>query len=82
MVSVPNNWANYFQPLDLTVNTSSKDFLPQETKSCHSQEIIKQNGLTKLRLIVRVCRSKTVTRDVDRKIYDYVKGKPQLIKNG
>ena len=27
MVSGPNNWTNYFQPLDLSVNKSSKDFL-------------------------------------------------------
>ena len=33
MVPAPNNWTNYFQPLDLTVNKSSKDFLRQEAQS-------------------------------------------------
>ena len=33
IVPVPNNCANYFQPLDLTVNKSSKDFLLQEAQS-------------------------------------------------
>ena len=42
MVLVPNNWINYFQPLDLTVNKSSKDFLRQEAQSWYSQEIVKQ----------------------------------------
>ena len=42
MVLVPNNWISYFQPLDLTVNKSSKDFLRQEAQSWYSQEIVKQ----------------------------------------
>ena len=42
MVPVPNNSTNYFQPLDLTVNKSSKDFLRQEARSWYSQEIVKQ----------------------------------------
>ena len=36
MVSVPNNWTNYFQPLDLTINKSSKDFLCKEAPSWYS----------------------------------------------
>ena len=42
MVSVPNNWTNYFQPLDLTVNKSSKDFLRDEAQTWYSNEIAKQ----------------------------------------
>ena len=45
MVSVPNNWTNYFQPLDHTVNNSSKYFLRKEAQSWYSQEIVKQQSI-------------------------------------
>ena len=42
MVSVPNNWTSYYQPLDLTVNRSCKDFLRQEAQKWYSDKINKQ----------------------------------------
>ena len=42
MVPVPNNWTNYFQPPDLAVNKSSKDFLLQETQSWYYKKRVKQ----------------------------------------
>ena len=31
MVPVPSNWTNYFQPLDITVNKSCKEFATRTT---------------------------------------------------
>ena len=42
MVPVPNNWKNYFQQVDLTVNKNSKDFLRQLAKIWYPQKIVKQ----------------------------------------
>ena len=54
MVPVPNNWINYFQPLDLTVNKSSKDFLRNEAQNWYSQEIMKQMQVGKLSNQIKV----------------------------
>lgn len=55
MVPVPNNWTNYFQPPDLAVNKSSKDFLLQETQSWYYKKELSrwklENSLTKLKLM-------------------------------
>ena len=71
MVSVPNNWTNYFQPLDLTVNKSSKDFLRKEAQSWYSQEIVKQMEARKrsdqIKVDVRVC-GETAGCKMDRQV--------------
>ena len=43
MVPVPNNWSNYFQPLEVTVNKSSKDFLRQKSTSLVLQRDCRAN---------------------------------------
>jgi len=86
MVHVPNNWTNYFQPLNLTVNKSSKDFLRQEAQSWYSQEIVKQMeaGKRSDQIKVDVCISvvKLLHAKWIVKFYDYTRKKPQLIVNG
>ena len=71
MVSVPNNWTNYFQPLDLTVNRSSKDVLRKEAQSLYSQEIVKQMEARKrsdqIKVDVRVC-GETAGCKMDRQV--------------
>ena len=53
MVAVPNNWTNYFQPLDLTVNKSSKDFCATKrkpgTRTRLRSKCLKENVRIKLR---------------------------------
>ena len=86
MVSVPNNWTNYFQPLDLTVNKSSKDFLRKEAQSWYSQKIVKQMEAGKcsdqIKVDVRVSVVKPLHAKWIVKYYDYARTKPQLIING
>ena len=86
MVSVPNNWTNYFQPLDLTVNKSSKDLLRKEAQGWYSQEIIKQMEAGKrsdqIKVDVRVSVVKLLHPKWTVKHYDYARTKPQLIING
>ena len=86
MVRVPNNWTNYFQPLDLTVNKSSKDFLRQEAQSWYSQEIGKQMEAGKRpdEIKVDVCISvvKPLHAKWTVKYYDYARNNPDLIING
>ena len=71
MVSVPNNWTNYFQPLDLTVNRSSKDVLRKEAQSLYSQEIVKQMEARKrsdqIKVDARVC-GETAGCKMDRQV--------------
>ena len=86
MVSVPNNWTNYFQPLDLTVNKSSIDFLRKEAQSWYSQEIFKQMEAGKrsdqIKVDVRVSVVKPLHAKWIVNYYDYARTKPQLIING
>ena len=85
MVSVPNNWTNYFQSLDLTVNKSSKDFLRKEAQSWYSQEIVEQMDAGKrsdqIKVEVRVSVVKPLHAKWIVKYYDYARTKPQLITN-
>ena len=86
MVSVPNNWPNYFQPLDRTVNKSSKDFIHEEAQSWYSQEIVKQmeaaNGSDQIKVDVRISVVKPLHAKWMVKYYDYARTKPQLIISG
>ena len=86
MFSVPNNWTNYFQPLDLTVNKSSKDFVRKEAQSWYSLEIVKQMeaGKRSDQIKVDVCVSvvKPLHAKWIVKYYDYSRTKPQLIIKG
>ena len=86
MVSVPTNWTNYFQPLDLTVNKSSKDFLRKEPQSWYSQEILKQMEAGKrsdqIKVDVHVSVVKPLHATWIVKYCDYARTKPQLIING
>ena len=84
MVPVPNNWTNYFQPLDLTVNKSCKEFLRQEAQSWYSEEIVKQmqQGKKSHEIKVRISIVKPLHAKWIVKFYDYIRLKPELIKNG
>jgi len=86
MVAVPNNWTNYFQPLDLTVNKSSKDFLRNEAQSWYSQEIVKQMEAGKrsdqIKVDVRISVVKPLHAKWVVKYYDYARNNPQIIING
>ena len=85
MVPVPNNWTNYFLPLDMTVNESSKSFLRQEVQSWYLQVIVKQMEAGKrsdeIKVDVRVSVVKPLQAKWIVKFYDYVKVKPQFVKN-
>ena len=86
MVSVPSNWTNCFQPLDLTVNKSGKDFLRKEAQSWYSQEIVKQMEAGKRSDQIKVDDRVSVVKPLHAKWivkhYDYARTKPQLVING
>ena len=86
MVPVPNNWTNYFQPLDLTVNKNSKDFLRQEAQSWYSQEIVKQMEAGKrpdeIKFDVRISVVKPLHAKWIVKYCDYARNNTDLIING
>ena len=71
MSAIPNNWTNYYQPLDLSVNKPCKDFLRNEAQSWYSEQIIKQIS------IVKPLHAKWIT-----KFYDYIRSKPEIVRNG
>ena len=85
MVSVPSNWTNCFQPLDLTVNKSGKDFLRKEAQSWYSQEIVKQMEAGKRSDQIKVDDRVSVVKPLHAKWivkhYDYARTKPQLVIN-
>lgn len=86
MVAVPNNWTNYFQPLDLTVNKSSKDFLRDEAQAWYSNEIAKQMSEGKrtdqIKVDVRLSVVKPLHAKWITKYYDYARNHPEIIING
>ena len=84
MVSVPNNWTNYFQPLDLNVNKSSRDFLRKEAQSRYSQEIVKQMEDGKRSDQIKVDVRVSVVKPLHAKwiLKYYARTKPQLIISG
>ena len=86
MVPVPRNWTNYFQPLDLTVNKSCKDFLRQQAQAWYSNQIRKQMEKGKrtheIKVDVRISVVKPLHAKWIVKFYDSVRSKPELVKNG
>ena len=86
MVKVPNNWTNCFQPPDLAVNRSYKDFLRQEAQYWYSKRIVKQMQQGKkpheIKVDVRISIAKPLHAKWIVKFYDYIRSKPELIKNG
>ena len=86
MVSVPNNWTSYYQPLDLTVNKSCKDFIRQEAQKWYADEISKQMAQGKrsyeIKVDVRLSVSKPLHVKWTVKFYDYIKSKPEIACNG
>ena len=80
MFSVPNNWTNYFQRLNLIVNKNSKDFVCKEAQSRYSQEIIKQMEARKpsnqIKVDVRVSVVKPLHAKRIIKYYGYTRTKP------
>ena len=85
MVPVPNNWTNYSQPLDLTVNKGSKDFLRNEAENWYSQEIMKQMQVGKLsnqiKVNIRISVFKPLHAKLIAKYYDYPRSRPEIIIN-
>ena len=86
MVSVPNNWTSYFQPLDISVNKPCKDFIRNEAQTWYSAKIVEQLNAGKLShqvkfktliSIVKPLHAKWVT-----KWYDYVRSNPEIVRNG
>ena len=86
MVPVPSNWTNYFQPLDLTVNKSCKDFSRQEAQSWYTNEIVEQMQQGKkpheIKVDVRISIVKPLHAKWIVKFYDYIRSNPDLIRNG
>ena len=86
MVSVPNNWTRNYQPLDLTINKSWKDFLWKEAQKWYSDQISKQMPKWKnsheIKVDVALSTIKPLLAKWVVKFYDYIKPKPEIVCNG
>ena len=86
MVPVPNNWTPYFQPLDISVNKISKDFLRNEAQTWYSQQILEQTKSGKLPHQIKVGTQLSIVKPLHAKwvvkFYDYIRSKPEIVSNG
>lgn len=86
MISVPNKWARYYQPLDLTVNKSCKDLLGQEAKKWYfekfNKQMVQEKGYHEIKVDVRLSVIKALHAKRIVKFYDYNKSKPERVCHG
>ena len=85
MVSVPN-CTSYYQPLDLMVNKSCKDFLGQEAKKWYFEKFNKQMAQGKRYHEIKVGVRLSVIKALHAKrivnFYDYNKSKSERVCHG
>ena len=84
VVLIPANCTDKLQPLDLSVNKASKDFLRSKFQNWYAQEICSQlkgeaeRKVVDLRLsVVKPLGARWMTS-----LYDYLKAKPDIVRNG
>ena len=86
MIAVPNNWTNYFQPLDISVNKPYKDFLRNEAQTWFSSQIAEKIKEGKLPYEIKVGTRLTVVKPLHAKwvtkFFDYIRSKPDIVRSG
>ena len=83
---IPNNTTNIFQPLDLSVNKSSKSLLHKEAQSWHSLQIEKQMKEGKKAHEINVDMRISIMKPLHAKwvfsFYDYMKNHSDIVLAG
>ena len=83
VVLTPPNCTDRLQPLDVSVNKSTKEFLHQKFHSWYAESVGTQLDGTKAKQPVDLCLSVVKPHGtkwlVD--LYDYMKTKPEMIRN-
>ena len=86
MVPIPANMTHIFQPLDLTVNRSSKAFLRDQAQNWYSNEIRQQLEQKiephKIKVDVRIARLKPLHAAWVTKFYDHIQVNEEIVLNG
>lgn len=84
VVLIPANCTDKLQPLDLSVNKASKDFLRSKFQNWYAQEICSQlQGEAECKAIdLRLSVVKPLGARWMVSLYDHLKAKPDIIRNG
>lgn len=84
VVLIPPNCTDNFQPLDLSVNKSAKDFLRDKFQQWYSEIICRQfQGLqSKEAVDLRLAVVKPLGARRMISLYEYFKSKPEIIQHG
>ena len=81
---VPANCTDRLQPLDVSVNKAAKEFLRRQFQEWYSSKISSQlqAGSTVEAVDLRMAVVKPLSAKWMIALYDYLKSKPDIIKNG
>lgn len=86
MVPIPSCWTNYFQPLDLTVNKSSKSHLRNSAQTWYAGQIEKQIEAGKspheIKVDIRISLLKPLQAKWIVQFYDFIRNNPSIVLNG
>jgi len=82
-IIIPANCTDKLQPLDLTVNKPVKDFLRREFRDWYAKQVWSQLDEDRIELIdLRLTTIKPLGAQWMTNAFDYIKSKPDIIKNG
>ena len=81
---IPPNCMDWLQPLDLSVNKAAKEFLRRKFKNWYATQVCTQldGKLEKETINLRLSIMKLLGARWVIELCDYLKGKPDIIKNG
>ena len=84
MILIPANCTDRLQPLDLSVNKAAKEFLRRSFQTWYALQVCSQlEGKTlKAPVDLRLSVMKPLGAKWLVDLFDYLKGKPDIIKNG
>ena len=83
VIIIPANCTDRLQPLDLAVNKSVKDFLRSEFRDWYAKQVCSQLDEDCVELIdLRLTTIKPLGAQWMANAFDYIKSKPEIIKNG
>ena len=75
VILLPPNCTDRLQPMDLSVNKPAKDFLHKEFNTWYSKQVCSQ-------FHTRTSVVKPLGAEWMKTLFDYFKGKPEIISNG
>lgn len=84
VILIPANCTDRLQPLDLSVNKTAKEFLRKCFQKWYALQVCSQleGKATKQPIDLRLSVMKPLGAKWLVELYDYMKGKPDIIKNG